>query len=179
MRTPGITRLYLQCAEDEDLAGWPDERIWEELQRRLATRDGRKLIEGDVLQKGVTGMRSFVAEPMQCGRLFLAGDAAHIVPPTGAKGLNLAVADVRILAGALAEFYRSGNTQALDTYSEKCLRRVWLVQRFSLWMTGMLHRFPGCDKFEEHRQLADLDYLTTSHAAAQSFAENYVGLPMS
>ena len=179
MRTPGITRLYLQCAEDEDLAGWPDERIWEELQRRLATRDGRKLIEGEVLQKGVTGMRSFVAEPMQCGRLFLAGDAAHIVPPTGAKGLNLAVADVRILAGALAEFYRSGNTQALAAYSEKCLRRVWLVQRFSLWMTGMLHRFPGCDKFEEHRQLADLDYLTTSHAAAQSFAENYVGLPIS
>ena len=179
MRTPGITRLYLQCAVDEDLAGWPDERIWEELQRRLATRDGRKLIEGEVLQKGVTGMRSFVAEPMQCGRLFLAGDAAHIVPPTGAKGLNLAVADVRILAGALAEFYRSGNTQALAAYSEKCLRRVWLVQRFSLWMTGMLHRFPGCDKFEEHRQLADLDYLTTSHAAAQSFAENYVGLPMS
>jgi p-hydroxybenzoate 3-monooxygenase len=179
MRTPGITRLYLQCAVDEDLAGWPDERIWQELQRRLATRDGRKLNEGEVLQKGVTGMRSFVAEPMQCGRLFLAGDAAHIVPPTGAKGLNLAVADVRILAGALAEFYRSGNTQSLAAYSEKCLRRVWLVQRFSLWMTGMLHRFPGCDKFEEHRQLADLDYLTTSHAAAQSFAENYVGLPMS
>lgn len=123
-------------------------------------------------------MRSFVAEPMQCGRLFLAGDAAHIVPPTGATGLNLAVADVRILAGAIAEFYRSGSAQMLDGYSERCLRRVWLVQRFSLWMTGMLHRFHGSDKFEEHRQLADLDYLTTSRAAAQAFAENYVGLPM-
>jgi len=179
MRTPEITRLYLQCASDEDLALWPDERIWEELQRRLSTRDGERLNEGAVLQKGITGMRSFVVEPMQCGRLFLAGDAAHIVPPTGAKGLNLAVADVRILAEAIAEFYRSGATQLLDGYSERCLRRVWLVQRFSLWMTGMLHKFPGNDKFEEHRQLADLDYLTSSRTAAQSFAENYVGLPMS
>jgi len=179
MRTPEITRLYLQCAPDEDLALWPDERIWEELQRRLSTRDGERLNEGAVLQKGITGMRSFVVEPMQCGRLFLAGDAAHIVPPTGAKGLNLAVADVRILAEAMAEFYRSGATQLLDGYSERCLRRVWLVQRFSLWMTGMLHKFPGNDRFEEHRQLADLDYLTSSRAAAQSFAENYVGLPMS
>jgi p-hydroxybenzoate 3-monooxygenase len=178
MRTPEITRLYLQCAPDEDLTLWPDERIWQELQRRLSTRDGGKLTEGPVLQKGVTGMRSFVAEPMQCGRLYLAGDAAHIVPPTGAKGLNLAVADVRILAEAMAEFYRSGNTQLLDRYSERCLRRVWLVQRFSLWMTTMLHRFPGGDRFEEHRQLADLDYLTSSRAAAQTFAENYVGLPL-
>ncbi len=178
MRTPEITRLYLQCAPDEDLALWPDERIWQELQRRLSTRDGGKLTEGPVLQKGVTGMRSFVAEPMQYGRLYLAGDAAHIVPPTGAKGLNLAVADVRILAEAMAEFYRSGNAQLLDRYSERCLRRVWLVQRFSLWMTTMLHRFPGGDRFEEHRQLADLDYLTSSRAAAQTFAENYVGLPM-
>jgi p-hydroxybenzoate 3-monooxygenase len=179
MRTPEITRLYLQCAPDEDLAQWPDERIWEELQRRLATRDGQKLTEGPILQKGVTGMRSFVVEPMQHGRLYLAGDAAHIVPPTGAKGLNLAVADVRILARALSEFYRSGNAHLLDRYSEMCLRRVWLVQRFSLWMTAMLHRFPGDDRFEAHRQLADLDYLTSSRAAAQTFAENYVGLPMS
>jgi p-hydroxybenzoate 3-monooxygenase len=178
MRTPEITRLYLQCAPNEDLAHWPDERIWEELQRRLNTRDGGRLTEGPILQKGVTGMRSFVVEPMQCGRLFLAGDAAHIVPPTGAKGLNLAVADVRVLAEAIAEFYRSGSTQQLDRYSERCLRRVWLVQRFSLWMTAMLHRFPGSDRFEEHRQLADLDYLTGSHAAAQTFAENYIGLPM-
>jgi p-hydroxybenzoate 3-monooxygenase len=178
MRTPEITRLYLQCAPDEDLAQWPDRRIWEELQTRLATRDGRRLTEGAILQKGVTGMRSFVAEPMQYGRLYLAGDAAHIVPPTGAKGLNLAVADVRVLAAACAEFYASGNLQLLDRYSEICLRRVWLVQRFSLWMTSMLHRFPGNDRFEERRQLADLDYLTSSRTAAQSFAENYVGLPM-
>ncbi len=179
MRTPEITRLYLQCAPDADLALWPDERIWEELQTRLATRDGRRLTEGAILQKGVTGMRSFVAEPMQYGRLYLAGDAAHIVPPTGAKGLNLAVADVRVLAAAFAEFYASGNRQLLDHYSETCLRRVWLVQRFSLWMTTMLHRVPGNDGFEEQRQLAELDYLTSSRAAAQAFAENYVGLPMS
>lgn len=179
MRTPEITRLYLQCAPDEDLSGWPDERIWEELQTRLSTRDGGKLTEGPILQKGITGMRSFVVEPMQYGRLYLAGDAAHIVPPTGAKGVNLAVADVRVLAEAIADYYRSGATQLLDSYSERCLRRVWLVQRFSLWMTGMLHKFPGSDRFEEHRQLADLDYLTSSRAAAQSFAENYVGLPMS
>jgi p-hydroxybenzoate 3-monooxygenase len=178
MRTPEITRLYLQCAPEEDLANWPDEKIWQELQRRLATRDGGRLTEGRILQKGVTGMRSYVVDPMQRGRLFLAGDAAHIVPPTGAKGLNLAVADVRVLAEAIAEFYRSGNSKLLDHYSEKCLRRVWLVQRFSHWMTTMLHRFPGSDAFEARRQLADLDYLTSSRAAAQTFAENYVGLPM-
>lgn len=179
MRTPEITRLYLQCTPEEDLAQWPDARIWEELQTRLATRDGRRLTEGAILQKGITGMRSFVAEPMQHGRLYLAGDAAHIVPPTGAKGLNLAVADVRVLAAAFAEFYASGSQQLLDRYSETCLRRVWLVQRFSLWMTATLHRIPGNDRFEEHRQLAELDYLTSSRAAAQTFAENYVGLPMS
>jgi p-hydroxybenzoate 3-monooxygenase len=178
MRTPEITRLYLQCAPDEDLAGWPDEKIWEELQRRLSTHDGSKLNQGEILQKGITGMRGFVVEPMQHGRLFLAGDAAHIVPPTGAKGLNLAVADVRVLAEGIAEFYRSGATEPLDRYSEKCLRRVWLVQRFSLWMTGMLHKFPGSDPFEAHRQLADLDYVTSSRAAALTFAENYVGLRM-
>jgi p-hydroxybenzoate 3-monooxygenase len=178
MRTPEITRLYLQCAPDEDLAQWSDEKIWKELQTRLSTRDGRRLTEGPILQKGITGMRSLVAEPMQNGRLYLAGDAAHIVPPTGAKGLNLAVADVRVLAAAFAEFYASGNLRLLDGYSETCLRRVWLVQRFSLWMTSILHRVPGNDRFEEHRQLADLDYLTSSRAAAQSFAENYVGLPV-
>jgi p-hydroxybenzoate 3-monooxygenase len=178
MRTPEITRLYLQCAPEEDLAQWPDERIWKELQTRLATRNGWKLTQGSILQKGVTGMRSFVVEPMQRGRLYLAGDAAHIVPPTGAKGLNLAVADVRVLGAAIAEFYKSGTTQLLERYSDTCLRRVWLVQRFSLWMTSMLHRFPGNDSFEEHKQLAELDYVTSSHAAAQTFAENYVGLPM-
>jgi p-hydroxybenzoate 3-monooxygenase len=178
MRSPEITRLYLQCAADEDLNQWSDEKIWKELQTRLATHDGRRLTEGAILQKGITGMRSFVAEPMQSGRLYLAGDAAHIVPPTGAKGLNLAVADVRVLAAAFAEFYASQKLELLDRYSETCLRRVWLVQRFSLWMTSVLHRVPGNDGFEELRQLADLDYLTSSRAAAQSFAENYVGLPM-
>jgi p-hydroxybenzoate 3-monooxygenase len=178
MRTPDITRLYLQCAPEEDLTQWSDERIWEELQTRLATKNGWKLTQGPILQKGVTGMRSFVVEPMQHGRLYLAGDAAHIVPPTGAKGLNLALADVRVLAAALTEFYKSGTTHLLERYSDTCLRRVWLVQRFSLWMTSVLHRFPGNDRFEEHKQLAELDYLTSSHAAAQTFAENYVGLPM-
>ena len=178
MRTTEITRLYLQCTPEEDLTQWTDERIWEELQTRLATKNGWKLTQGPILQKSVTGMRSFVVEPMQHGRLYLAGDAAHIVPPTGAKGLNLAVADVRVLAAALAEFYKSGTTQLLEGYSDTCLQRVWLVQRFSLWMTSMLHRFPGNDRFEEHKQLAELDYLTRSRVAAQSFAENYVGLPM-
>ena len=178
MRSPEISRLYLQCAPDEDLAQWPDERIWEELHKRFATVDGWKLTEGPVIQKGVTGMRSFVAEPMQFGKLFLAGDAAHIVPPTGAKGLNLAVADVRVLAQALGEFYRSGKNQLLARYSETCLRRVWKVQRFSWWMTSLLHRFADDNPFDQRRQLAELDYLTSSRAAAQTLAENYVGLPM-
>jgi p-hydroxybenzoate 3-monooxygenase len=177
MRSPQITRLYLQCSPDEDLAEWPDDRIWKELQIRLAGDSNWKLTEGPILQKGVTGMRSFVVEPMQYGRLFLAGDAAHIVPPTGAKGLNLAVADVRRLARALCEFYRAGRTDWLDQYSETCLRRVWRVQRFSWWMTSMLHRHEG-NPFDERRQLAELDYVTGSRAASQSLAENYVGLPM-
>src|SRR5579862_7528110 len=159
MRSPEVSRLYVQCAPDEDINQWPDSRIWDELHKRLATSDGKwKLTEGRVLQKGVTGMRSFVVEPMQHGRLFLAGDAAHIVPPTGAKGLNLAAADVRVLAEAISEFYASGSVERLDRYSETCLRRVWLVERFSLWMTSVLHRIPGNDGFEERRQLADLDY---------------------
>ena len=123
-------------------------------------------------------MRSFVVEPMQYGRLFLAGDAAHIVPPTGAKGLNLAIADVRVLAKAIAEFYRSGSRELLDRYSEICLRRVWKVQRFSWWMTSMLHRFESDNPFDQRRQLGELDYVTSSRAASQSLAENYVGLPM-
>src|SRR5271155_4350499 len=174
MRSPEITRLYLQCAPDEDLAKWPDERIWEELERRFDCGGGWKLNRGAVIQKGITEMRSFVVEPMQTGTLFLAGDAAHIVPPTGAKGLNLAVADVRVLAAALGEFYRSGSGELLDRYSETCLRRVWLIQRFSMWMTAMLHQFPGNDGFEDHRQVAELEYLTSSRAASQTFAENYV-----
>ncbi len=178
MRSPRITRMYLQCEPDEDLSEWPDVRIWEELQTRFATHDGWKLTEGPILQKGVTGMRSFVVEPMQCGRLFLAGDAAHIVPPTGAKGLNLAVADVRVLALALAEYYSSGRRDLLDGYSATCLRRVWKVQRFSWWMTSMLHLFKDHNPFDQRRQVAELDYVTSSRAGAQTLAENYVGLPM-
>ncbi|PYX42690.1 MAG: 4-hydroxybenzoate 3-monooxygenase [Acidobacteria bacterium] len=177
MRSPLITRLYLQCSPEEDVANWPDERIWKELQTRLAGDPGWRLNEGQILQKGITGMRSFVVEPMQFGRMFLAGDAAHIVPPTGAKGLNLAVADVRVLAHSLKDFYTTGRADLLDQYSATCLRRVWRVQRFSWWMTSMLHRHEG-NPFDERRQLAELDYVTTSRAASQSLAENYVGLPM-
>lgn len=177
MRTPQISRLYLQCAPDEDLAAWTDDRIWQELSIRLAS-DGWKLTTGPILQKGISAMRSFVIEPMQYGNLFLAGDSAHIVPPTGAKGLNLAVADVRVLAGALTEYYRSGSRRLLDNYSATCLRRVWKVQRFSWWMTSMLHLFPEGNAFDRRRQLAELDYVVGSRAASQSLAENYVGLPM-
>jgi p-hydroxybenzoate 3-monooxygenase len=177
MRTPHISRLYLQCEPSEDINLWSDERIWQELQIRLAS-DGWELAEGPVMQKGITGMRSFVVAPMQYGRLFLAGDSAHIVPPTGAKGLNLAVADVRILARGLEQFYATGRRDLLDQYSEVCLRRVWKVQRFSWWMTSMLHRFPDENPFDHRRQLAELDYVTSSRAAATTLAENYVGLPM-
>jgi p-hydroxybenzoate 3-monooxygenase len=177
MRSPSITRLYLQCAPNEDLAAWPDERVWEELELRLGSDDGWRPNRGAILQKGITGMRSFVAEPMRCGRLFLAGDAAHIMPPTGAKGLNLAAADVFVFSRALAAYYREGRSDLLDTYSDRCLRRVWKAQRFSWWMTTMLHRAPGSE-FDYRRQLAELDYLTGSRAAMTSLAENYTGLPM-
>jgi p-hydroxybenzoate 3-monooxygenase len=175
MRTPALSRLYLQCAPDEDLSAWSDSRIWSELRTRLG--NGTALKEGPILQKGVTGMRSFVAEPMQYGRLFLAGDAAHIVPPTGAKGLNLAVADVRALSRALATYYSGGRTELLDRYSETCLRRVWKVQRFSWWMTSMLHRLADEGPLRQRLQLAELDYLAGSRAASTALAENYVGLP--
>jgi p-hydroxybenzoate 3-monooxygenase len=178
MRSPAITRLYLQCAPDEDLSEWPDERIWDELEARLSSADGWRPNRGAILQKGITGMRSFVAEPMRCGRLFLAGDAAHIVPPTGAKGLNLAAADVRVLASALAAYYRDGREDLLGGYSDRCLRRVWKAQRFSWWMTTMLHRAPGGSAFDYRRQLAELDYVTSSRSAMMSLAENYTGLPM-
>ncbi len=177
MRSSKLSRFYLQCSPDEDINQWPDDRIWQELHVRFAAKDW-KLIEGPVIQKGVTGMRSFVVEPMQYGRLFLAGDAAHIVPPTGAKGLNLAVADVRVLAKALADYYASGSMISLDRYSEICLRRVWKVQRFSWWMTSMLHKFPAENAFDQRRQIAELDYVVGSRAASQSLAENYVGLSL-
>ncbi len=176
MRSPELTRLYVQCAPDDTLDLWPDERVWKELHLRLATRDGWQLHEGPVLEKSIAVMRSFVVEPMQYGRLFLAGDAAHVVPPTGAKGLNLAAADVKVLAEALVERYRSGRTELLNAYSDSCLRRVWRVEHFSWWMTTMLHRAPGDDAFDHRLQLAQLRYVTSSRAAATSLAENYVGL---
>jgi p-hydroxybenzoate 3-monooxygenase len=178
MRSPEIQRLYIQCDPEEDIANWPDARIWEQLHLRFATRDGAwKLTEGPVIQKNIAEMRSFVADPMQYGRLFLAGDAAHIVPPTGAKGLNLAATDARVLARALADYYSSGRTGLLDRYSEICLRRCWKVQHFSWWMTSMLHRIPGESAFDQQRQLAELDYVTGSRAASTALAEHYTGLP--
>jgi p-hydroxybenzoate 3-monooxygenase len=178
MRSPTVSRLYLQCAPDEDLEAWSDERIWEELETRLSTREGFTLERGPITQKGVTPMRSFVAEPMQVGRMFLAGDAAHIVPPTGAKGMNSAVADVCVLADAVGEFYSHGRTSKLESYSERCLRRIWKVQRFSWWVTQMMHRLGEENEFDRRRQLAELDYLASSRAAEMTFAENYVGLPI-
>ena len=175
LRSAHVTRLYLQCASDESVDRWCDERVWDELETRLACADGWRINRGAILQRGVTGMRSFVAEPMQHGRLFLAGDAAHIVPPTGAKGLNLAVRDVRVLARAIAAFYRSGAGDGLHGYSERCLRHVWRAQRFSWWMTSMLHVSPEGNEFDYRRQLAELEYVTGSRAAMTSLAENYVG----
>jgi p-hydroxybenzoate 3-monooxygenase len=171
MRSPKVSRLYLQVGNDERLDDWPDERIWDELRVRIG-----KVNVGPIFEKGITPMRSFVADPMRHGRLFLAGDSAHIVPPTGAKGLNLAVNDVRLLAAALVEFYERGETDGLDGYSEAALRRVWRAQDFSNYMTQLLHDLGG-GSFERGLQLARLDYLTRSEAAATSLAENYVGLP--
>jgi p-hydroxybenzoate 3-monooxygenase len=175
MRSPTLTRLYLQCRPDEDIDEWPDERIWEELACRFEL-GGWTLNTGEILEKGVTPMRSFVVEPMQCGRLFLAGDAAHIVPPTGAKGLNLAVADVRLLAAALAAWYRDADGSLLERYSSDALRRVWRAEHFSWFMTSMLHRLEGGDGFDVKLQLAQLAYVCSSEKAAASLAENYVGL---
>jgi p-hydroxybenzoate 3-monooxygenase len=177
MRSMEIGRLYLQVPPEEDINNWPDDKIWRELHTRFAVDGDWKLTEGPVLQKGITPMRSFVVEPMQYGRLYLAGDAAHIVPATGAKGLNLAAADVRLLAQAFADSYSSGGTRQLEQYSHRCLRRVWKAQRFSWWMTSMLHRFDTDSPFDQRRQVAELDYLTGSRAAMTSLAENYVGLP--
>ncbi len=177
-RSPEIQRLYFQCDPHDDVANWPEERIWAEFRARLATHDGWVPREGPVIQKNIVAMRSFVCEPMRYGRLFLAGDAAHIVPPTGAKGLNLAVADVRVLSRALVAFYHEGRQDLLDRYSETALTRVWRAEHFSWWMTSMLHQFPGNDPFQERLQLAELGYVTTSRPKAVTLAENYVGLPM-
>jgi p-hydroxybenzoate 3-monooxygenase len=176
MRSLSLSRLYLQCGHDEDIANWPDSRIWDELHKRLG--GSRKLQEGKMLQKGITAMRSFVAEPMQYGRLLLAGDSAHIVPPTGAKGMNLAFADVVYLSRALDDYFKRNDTARIEIYTETCLRRVWKAQRFSWWMTQIMHVFPDETPFDRRRQLADLDYLTSSETAARSLAEQYVGLPL-
>lgn len=177
LRSATICRLYLQCAPDEDLTQWSDDRIWRELCVRTQ-RDGFALNQGPILSKGVTPMRSVVTEPMQYGRLFLAGDAAHIVPPTGAKGLNLAAADVAVLARALDAWFNYHRSDLLEAYSATCLARIWKVQRFSWWMTSMLHRFEHHTPFERRIQMAELDYVAASQAASTSLAENYVGLPL-
>ena len=176
MRTPHLSRVYLQCRPDEDLANWSDDRVWDELQRRFETHDGFRLHEGPIIQKGVTAMRSSVVEPMQYRRMFLVGDAAHIVPPTGAKGLNLAAADAYVLSRALSSWYQKGDAGVLERYSATCLRRVWRVQHFSWWMTWMLHRANDADGFDYRRQLAELDNIVSSRAAATNLAENYAGL---
>lgn len=175
LRSPKLSRYYVQVSHDEDVDEWPDERIWEELRLRTAL-DGWSLAEGPILEKGVTGMRSFVCEPMHHGRLFLAGDAAHIVPPTGAKGLNLALRDAHVLAELLVDWYRTGSDSVLDSYSERCLRRVWRCEHFSWWMTTMLHLEPRSDEFGRKLQLAQLRHVTTSPAAARTLAENYTGV---
>ena len=177
-RSPQIQRLYLQCDPNDEVKNWPDSRIWEELHARLETGEGWRLAEGRIFQKGIIAMRSNVVEPMRYGRLFLAGDAAHIVPPTGAKGLNLAVADVRLLSRALAAFYATGDEKALKDYSAAALRRVWRAEHFSWWMTSMLHRFHDETTFHHRLQLAELEYVVSSRAKATTLAENYVGLPL-
>ena len=177
MRSHTRSRYYIQCDLDVDLADWPDERIWDELKVRLGPEAAATIRTGPSIEKSVAPLRSFVAEPLRFGRLFLAGDAAHIVPPTGAKGLNLAVADVRVLSEALAEFFATGSEEGIDRYSERALRRVWRAQRFSWWFSAQLHRYEDADPFARRLQLAELDYLTGSEAPARAFAENYVGLP--
>jgi p-hydroxybenzoate 3-monooxygenase len=175
MRSTQVSRLYLQVDPADDIKDWPDDRIWSELRARFATDDGWELRDGPITEKAITPMRSFVAEPMRHDRLFLAGDAAHIVPPTGAKGLNLAVSDVTVLAEALGAWYSSGSTHLLDAYSATCLRRVWRAQQFASWMTTLLHEDPEQDAFGHRQQLAYLEYLVASKAAATTLAENYVG----
>jgi len=174
-RSPTIQRLYFQCDPKDDVNNWPDSRIWEELHARLAGPDGWKITEGRIFQKGIIAMRSFVTEPMRYGRLFLAGDAAHIVPPTGAKGLNLAVNDVRVLSQALVSFYEKKSEDGLKDYSTTALKRVWRAEYFSWWMTSMLHRFPDDSPFQHRIQLAELDYIVHSRAKAVTLAENYTG----
>ena len=184
MRSPTRSRLYVQCEPDDDLANWPDERVWQELESRLQpepaetfARADASLNRGPILEKSITPMRSFVAEPMRHGNLFLAGDAAHIVPPTGAKGLNLAMSDVFYLSEAIIEFYKRANAEGLDQYSNRALQRVWKAERFSWWLTSLMHQFPTAYAFENRLHEAELDYLLGSQAAMTALAENYVGMP--
>ena len=177
MRSTSRSRYYLQCSVDEDIANWPDDRFWEELSARIGSDAASRLVTGPSIEKSIAPLRSFVCEPMRHGRLFLAGDAAHIVPPTGAKGLNLAIADVRYLSQALLRNYTTGNTDLLDSYSQRCLARVWKVERFSWYMSMMMHQFPAHSPFEQKMQRAEFDYVAGSEAASRAIAENYVGLP--
>src|ERR1700722_1559273 len=176
MRSASRSRYYVQCGLDEKLEAWPDARFWDELRRRLPAQIADAVVTGPSIEKSIAPLRSFVVEPLKFGRLFLVGDAAHIVPPTGAKGLNLAAADVRVLYQGLAEFYRTGSAELIDRYSAQCLRRIWKAVRFSWWFTSITHIFSE-DPFSHRLQLAELDYLTGSAAALTSVAENYVGLP--
>ena len=177
MRSSHRSRYYLQCALDDHIDNWPDHKFWDELKRRLDPQAVDQLVTGPSIEKSIAPLRSFVAEPMRFGRLFLAGDAAHIVPPTGAKGLNLAASDVHYLSTALREYYAEKSAGGIDDYSRRALSRVWKAERFSWWMTSMLHRFPGTDEFSARIQRAELSYLTESDAAKTSLSENYVGLP--
>jgi p-hydroxybenzoate 3-monooxygenase len=177
MRSRTRSRYYIQCSLDEKVEAWDDQRFWNELRRRLDDEAAARLVTGPSIEKSIAPLRSFVAEPMRHGRLFLAGDAAHIVPPTGAKGLNLAASDVHYLSEAFIEYYRGGSTAGIDGYSERCLRRVWKAVRFSWWFTSMMHKFPDTGAFGQKIQEAELDYVVNSVAASTSLAENYVGLP--
>ena len=174
-RSPSVQRMYFQCDPKDSADAWSDDRIWAELHARVDTHDGWQITEGRIFQKNIVGMRSFVSTPMQSGKLFLAGDAAHIVPPTGAKGLNLAVSDVRVLTAALQAFYENGASDQLDRYTETALKRVWRAEHFSWWMTRMLHKLDDTSPFEQRLQVAELEHVTTSRAAATALAENYVG----
>lgn len=178
MRSPARSRYYIQCALDARIENWPDDRFWDEVSVRLGEA-GAAVTRGPALEKSITPLRSFVCEPMRWGHLFLAGDAAHIVPPAGAKGLNLAVSDAIYLADALSRYYKTGCRAGIDLYSQRALARVWQAERFSWWFTRLTHRFPDMDAFDRKIQIAELDYIRTSRAAQTALAENYVGLPMS
>jgi p-hydroxybenzoate 3-monooxygenase len=178
MRSLTRSRYYVQCPVDDKVEDWSDQRFWDELRRRLDADLAERIVTGPTIEKSIAPLRSFVAEPMRFGRLFLAGDAAHIVPPTGAKGLNLAASDVKYLSGAFIEYFRERSAAGIDTYSQRCLKRVWKAERFSWWLTNLMHRFPDTEGFGQRVQEAELDYLVNSKAAATALAENYVGLPL-